>query len=126
MKIKKLTLLLAMVLCGISAYAGHPQSKTDKSVEFRPHWDLQLQGGVAYTLGESSKFGELLSPSLALSSNYKFHHAMGVRFGLGGWQGKGSLVLRNVEYKFNFLQLITKQNIKTSCFFNNFIYCWLW
>ena len=120
MKIKKLTLLLAMMLCGISAYAGHPQSKTDKSVEFRPHWDLQLQGGVAYTLGESSKFGELLSPSLALSTNYKFHHAMGVRFGLGGWQGKGSLVLRNVEYKFNFLQLNADYKLDLSSLIGGF------
>ncbi len=120
MKIKKLTLLAAMLLCSIGAYAGHPQSKTDKSVEFRPHWDLQLQGGVAYTLGESSKFGELISPSLALSTNYKFHHAMGVRFGLSGWQGKGSLVLRDIEYKFNFLQLNADYKLDLSSLIGGF------
>ena len=105
MKIKHLALLVAMLLCGISAYAEQPQSKTDKTVEFRPYWDLQLQGGVAHTIGETS-FGKLLSPSLSLSTNYRFHHAMGVRFGLSGYQGKGAVITTTSNvYSFNFLQL---------------------
>ena len=105
MKIKHLALLVAMLLCGISAYAEQPQSKTDKTVEFRPYWDLQLQGGVAHTIGETS-FGKLLSPSLSLSTNYRFHHAMGVRFGLSGFQGKGAVITTTSNvYSFNFLQL---------------------
>jgi outer membrane protein OmpA-like peptidoglycan-associated protein len=90
-------------MCVLSAHAQ--QSKTDESVEFRPHWDLQLQGGASYTVGESSKIGDLLSPALYLSTNYRFHHAMGVRFGLGGWQGRGFAVLADEGYAFNFLQL---------------------
>jgi hypothetical protein len=103
MTIKKFTLLIAAMLCVISVEAQ--QSKTDASVEFRPHWDLQLQGGASYTVGESSKIGDLLSPALYLSTNYRFHHAMGVRFGLGGWQGRGFAVLADEGYAFNFLQL---------------------
>jgi outer membrane protein OmpA-like peptidoglycan-associated protein len=90
-------------MCVLSAHAQ--QSKTDESVEFRPYWDIQLQGGASYTVGESSKIGDLLSPSLYLSTNYRFHHAMGVRFGLGGWQGRGFAVLADKGYAFKFLQL---------------------
>ena len=105
MKIKHLALLVAMLLCGISAFAEQPQSKADKTVEFRPYWDLQLQGGAGYTIGEAS-FGDLVSPAVYLSTNYRFHHAMGIRLGLGGYQGKGA-VLTNLTnaYSFNFLQL---------------------
>lgn len=120
MKIKHLALSVAMLLCGISASAGNPQSKTDPSVEFRPHWDIQLQGGAAYTLGETSNFGELVSPALFLSTNYKFHHAMGVRFGLGGWQGKGALVLRDANYAFKFMQLNADYKLDISSLIGGF------
>lgn len=104
MNFKKITLTLAAMLVCVGLYA-QPQSKSDESVEFRPHWDLQLQGGVGHTIGETT-FGELLSPAVVLSTNYRFHHAMGVRFGLGGWQGKGALVgVVNENYAFNFVQL---------------------
>ena len=120
MKIKHLALSLAMLLCGISASAANPQSKTDPSVEFRPHWDIQLQVGDAYTLGETSKFGDLLSPALFLSTNYKFHHAMGVRFGIGGWQGKGALVLRDANYAFKFMQLNADYKLDISSLIGGF------
>ena len=105
MNFKKITLTLAAMLACVALYA-QPQSKSDESVEFRPHWDLQLQGGVGHTIGEASSFGKLLSPAVVLSTNYRFHHAMGVRFGLGGWQGKGAVV-GSVEqnYSFDFVQL---------------------
>ncbi|MGN0007125.1 MAG: OmpA family protein [Alistipes sp.] len=82
---------------------GAHQSKTDKSVEFRPHWYLQLQGGAAYTLGEAD-FGNLVSPAAFLSAGYKFHPAWGVRVGIGGWQGKGCAVVADNTYKFDFVQ----------------------
>lgn len=103
MTIKKFALLIAAMLCVISVEAQ--QSKTDASVEFRPHWDLQLQGGVGYTVGESSAIGDLVSPALSLSTTYRFHPAMGVRFGLGGWQGRGVVVLTDSNYAFKFMQL---------------------
>lgn len=103
MIVKRLTLLIAALMCVLSVSAQ--QSKTDESVEFRPHWDLQLQGGVGYTIGESSAIGDLTSPALYLSTNYRFHPAMGVRFGLGGWQGRGVAVLTDSNYAFKFMQL---------------------
>ncbi len=103
MNLKKITLsILALCFC-VGAFAQ--QSKTDPSVEFRPHWNLQLQGGVAYTIGESSKIGDLLSPAAFLSANYKFIPALGVRVGVGGWQAKGVMVTSDAGYKFNFAQL---------------------
>lgn len=93
--------LMATVL--FAGGVGAHQSKTDKSVEFRPHWQLQLQGGAAYTLGEAN-FGDLVSPAAFLSAGYKFHPAWGVRVGLGGWQGKGCAVAANRIYKYDFVQ----------------------
>lgn len=94
------TLMATVLLAGV---VGAHQSKTDKSVEFRPHWYLQLQGGAAYTLGETN-FGDLISPAVFLSGGYKFHPAWGVRVGLGGWQGKGCTVVSNSVYKYDFVQ----------------------
>ena len=85
---KRLTMIVASLLL-LSGVASAQQSKSDETLEFRPHWSLGLQGGVAHTRGESS-FGDLISPAAQLSVAYNFHHAMGVRFGLGGWQGKGA------------------------------------
>ena len=76
----------SLLLLGGVAFAQ--QSKTDETLEFRPHWSLGVQGGVAHTRGEQG-FMELNSPAAQISATYRFHHAMGVRFGLGGWQGKG-------------------------------------
>lgn len=94
------------VLAAFALFAGSgfaQQSKSDENVEFVPHWNAQLQGGAAYTLGEG-KFTSLLSPAAFLTAGYQFHPAMGVRFGLGGWQGRGAAVVSNETYSFNFLQ----------------------
>ena len=71
-----------LMMCGV---ASAQESKSNPDFEFRPHWSLGVQGGVAHTRGENS-FGDLLSPAAQLSVTYRFHHAMGVRFDLGGWQ----------------------------------------
>lgn len=87
---RRLTMIVAslLLMCGA---ASAQESKSNPDLEFRPHWSLGVQGGVAHTRGESS-FGDLLSPAAQLSVTYRFHHAMGVRFGLGGWQGKGAVL----------------------------------
>ena len=102
---KRLTMIAASLLL-MSGVASAQQSKSDETVEFRPHWSLGVQGGVAHTRGEQ-KFGELMSPAAQLSATYNFHHAMGVRFGLGGWQGKGGALTDNgyQGYAFNYGQL---------------------
>ena len=91
-----------LIMSGVAS--AQQQSKSDEKVEFRPHWGLTVQGGAAYTIGEA-KFAELLSPAAQLSAAYKFHHAMGVRFGLSGWQGKGTVVVTEEMYRFKFAQL---------------------
>ena len=96
--------LSAVALLVLGGAANAQQSKSDETLEFRPHWSLGVQGGAAYTLGEAS-FAELLSPAAQLSATYHFHHAFGVRAGLSGWQGKGGLVASQDVYKFNYGQL---------------------
>jgi hypothetical protein len=96
------TLIAALAICFNVAYAQ--QSKSDETVEFRPHWGWRLHGGASYTMGEAS-FKDMLSPAAQLSATYNFHHAMGVRIGLGGWQGKGCVVVEEGIYRYNFVQL---------------------
>ncbi len=98
-----LSTILAVLLT-FSGVAFAQQSKSDEKVEFRPHWGWRLHGGASYTVGEA-QFGRLVSPAAQLSATYNFHHAMGVRVGLGGWQGKGTVVVTDEIYNFNFLQL---------------------
>ena len=101
---RKLTTIAASLLlfCGL---ASAQESKSNADVEFRPHWSLGVQGGVAHTRGESP-FGELMSPAAQLSFTYNFHHAMGVRFGLGGWQGKGAVLTNGWQvYSYKFGQV---------------------
>ena len=98
-------MMIAASLLILGGVASAQQSKTDETLEFRPHWSLNVQGGVAHTRGESS-FGNLLSPAAQLSATYRFHHAMGVRFGFGGWQGKGAVYQNGYNiYSYQFAQL---------------------
>ena len=103
MNFKRIFLVLtaSLMLAGI---ASAQQSKADKTVEFNPHWYVQLQGGAAYTLGETADFTKLLSPSAFLNVGYNFTPVTGVRVGLGGWQGKGYHVYEQTDYSFKFGQ----------------------
>ena len=101
MKLKSLTLILAVALGAQVAFAQ--QSKSDPSVEFNPHWFGQIQGGAGYTIGETA-FKDLISPAGALSFGYQFNPTLGLRFGASGWQGKGNVVSPLEVYKFNYVQ----------------------
>ena len=101
MKLKSLTLILAVALGTQVAFAQ--QSKSDPSVEFNPHWFGQIQGGAGYTIGETA-FKDLISPAGALSLGYQFNPTLGLRFNLAGYQGKGAVVAPLEVYKFNYLQ----------------------
>lgn len=100
MKITRLV-VAAMLLFVTGGIASAQQSKSDETLEFRPHWTVGLQGGAAVTLGEAS-LGEMISPAAALNFQWNFHHALGLRLGLGGWQGKGVNVLADGVYPFQF------------------------
>ena len=101
MKLKSLTLILALALGAQVAFAQ--QSKSDPSLEFNPHWYGQIQGGAGYTIGETA-FKDLISPAGALSLGYQFNPVLGLRFNLAGYQGKGAVVAPLEVYKFNYLQ----------------------
>ena len=101
MKLKRLTLILAVALGCQGAFAQ--TSASDANVEFRPHLYGQIQGGAAYTVGETV-WKDLISPAGAVSLGYQFAPAFGVRFGVSGWQGKGAAVAPTEVYKFSFLQ----------------------
>ena len=101
MKLKSLTLILAIALGAQAAFAQ--LSKSDPSLEFNPHWFGQIQGGAGYTIGETA-FKDLISPAGALSLGYQFNPVLGLRFNVAGYQGKGAVVAPLEVYKFNYLQ----------------------
>ena len=84
MKIKNILLSGVVAMGCISASA----QEADKTVNvFNPHWYVQAQIGVQYTLGEVG-FGKLLSPNAQLGVGYNFNKVVGARFSLNAWQSK--------------------------------------
>ena len=118
-----ITSVVALLMMSGVAFAQ--QSKSDETLEFRPHWGMTLHGGASYTLGEA-KFGQLVSPAAQLSATYNFHHAMGVRFGLTGWQGKGTVVVTDEIYNFNFAQLNADYVLNLANLFGGFKHDRIW
>ena len=90
---------LIAILLLLSGICYAQQSKTDETLEFKRHWNISLQGGVAHTVGETV-FGDLLSPAAQVSAAWNFHHAMAMRFGVAGLQGKGTVNANDYAYKF--------------------------
>ena len=97
----KQTILAALLLASTTSLFA--QKETEK-IEFRPHWYMQVQGGIGHTIGEG-KFSDLVSPAASLSAGYRFTPVWGLRGGFSGWQGKGCWVNPRQEYKFNYAQL---------------------
>lgn len=97
---------LALILLFLGGIAYAQQSKTDETLEFNRHWSIGIQGGVAHTIGEGA-FSDLLSPAAQISASWNFHHAMALRLGVSGWQGKGLLGVsgESVGYNYKFGQL---------------------
>ncbi len=79
-------LMLAVMLLwttGLSAQQTSGETsqrriKEEGKTIFDPHFFMQIQGGVAHTIGEGD-FGDLLSPAAALYVGYKFNPWLGVR-----------------------------------------------
>lgn len=109
------TILFActILLSAQSAKAAEPQ--------FKPHWYMQLQGGGAYTLGESD-FGDMLSPAAALSVGRNFNPIWGLRVGVSGWQAKGAWFTPIQLYKFNFMQVNADVTVDISNWLGGFKY----
>lgn len=106
MNVKRMILVVALAAGATAAFAQKQgtEDKHDEGITFRPHWFMQVQGGIGHTLGEND-FGSMVSPAVALNAGYRFTPVWGLRFGLDGWQGKGSWVAPRQDYKFNFVQL---------------------
>lgn len=67
------------------------------------HWFMQVQGGVAETIGETN-WTDLLSPTGALSLGYQFSPVFATRLNLSGWQAKGAINGPTALYKYNYVQ----------------------
>ena len=118
-----ITSVVALLMMSGVAFAQ--QSKSDEKLEFRRHWGMTLQGGAAYTMGEAY-FHQLLSPAAQLSATYNFHHAMGLRFGLSGWQGKGTVVVTDEIYSFNYAQFNVDYMLDLANLFGGFKHDRVW
>lgn len=108
MKLRRDLTAIALGLSTVAAFAQTGNTETRQIKEegktvFNPHWFMQVQGGVGYTLGEA-KFGDLISPAAALNFGYQFTPVWGLRFGVSGWQAKGGWVNPATTYKYNYLQ----------------------
>ena len=103
---KRLLSIISVFALTASMVAANAQEQKE---EFRPHWFMQVQGGVAHTVGETS-FGDLLSPAAAIYGGYNFNPVFGLRVGLSGWQGKGfvasttDVAQNQFGYKWNYVQ----------------------
>lgn len=104
MKTKSVIMLLAAALLSMGVAQAQKTSKSDETVEFKPHVNLQILGGAGYTIGEV-QYMQLFSPAAALNLGWQITPSFGLRFGASGWQGKGHVIYTNVEkYSFNYAQ----------------------
>jgi outer membrane protein OmpA-like peptidoglycan-associated protein len=103
MNFKRLLLALAVVFMGIGVNAQTTTIIGADTYEFNRHAFLNIQGGAAYTVGETS-FGHLISPAAALNLGYNFSPVFGMRIGASGWQAKGSWTRPRGYYKYKYVQ----------------------
>ena len=104
MKIKNLSILAVAVLLSAGVAQAQRVSKSDDSIEFRPHWNIQLMGGAGYTIGEAN-YMQLFSPAAALNLGWQITPSFGLRLGASGLQGKGHAISNGIEgYSFNYAQ----------------------
>ena len=97
---KKLFSIVALLLM---AFAMNAQDKA----EFNPYWYLQLQGGVGYTIGESTNPIDHLSyPAVGLNIGWQFSPIVGARINFNGFEGKGALPQQdgNLLWNWNYAQ----------------------
>ncbi len=98
----KMKLLFIIGMCCTLSGALYGQEKTIKQYGFWDNWFIQPQMGASYTTGEGGSFGQLLSPSAALSVGKYFSPEVGARLQIGGWQAKGALVNQQT-YSWNYM-----------------------
>jgi len=97
---KRILTILASVAVVASLSVANAQKKND----FDPYWFLQLQGGAAETIGETT-WTDLISPSGAISLGYQFSPVFAARLNANAWQGKGAINDgKSQVYKYNYVE----------------------
>ena len=67
------------------------QERLFEKSKFKDNWYIQLQGGASYTISEArsqASFGDLITPTVALSVGKSFTPVFGLRLQGSGWQAK--------------------------------------
>lgn len=107
MELKRILVQVALCISTLAALGQNTVWPSWKSQEvgpqFNPHGYIQIQVGVAQTIGETV-IKDLLSPAAALSVGYQFTSLWGIRAGLSGWQARGAWATLSDTYKYNYLQ----------------------
>lgn len=83
------------------------QQRLFEKSQFKDNWYIQLQGGASYTFSEAqnkASFGDLITPTVALSLGKNFTPVFGLRLQGSGWQAKSQYMWKDDTYKFNYLQ----------------------
>lgn len=83
------------------------QERLFEKSKFKDNWYIQLQGGASYTVSEArsqASFGDLITPTVALSVGKSFTPVFGLRLQGSGWQAKSQYMWKDDTYKFKYLQ----------------------
>ena len=115
MKLNKIILSAGIMAMGcLSAFAQAPEEPQAKTVyDFNPHWYIQAQGGVQYTLGEVS-FKDLISPNVQLGVGYEFNPVLGLRFSVNAWRSKAGSDFFGNEYKWKWNYVAPMLDLKVN------------
>ncbi len=115
MKLNKILLSAGIMAMGcLSAFAQAPEEPQAKTVyDFNPHWYIQLQGGVQYTLGEVA-FKDLISPNAQLGVGYEFNPVLGLRFSVNAWRSKAGSEFLGDKYKWSWNYVAPMLDLKVN------------
>lgn len=83
------------------------QERLFEKSKFKDNWYIQLQGGASYNISEArseASFGDLITPTVALSLGKSFTPVFGVRLQGSGWQAKSQYMWKDDTYKFKYIQ----------------------
>lgn len=94
----------------MTAFSTFAQEKAIPNYGFWDNWFIQGQVGGSYSFSENQtkvKFGDRLSPHVAISAGKYFSPVAGARLQVSGWEAKGYKASSTGwdDYKFNYMQV---------------------